>query len=52
MRAELGTLNDAMPLDWLEIRPRPGNQGAVKLSPLDALPEPANLGRLKNVRPR
>jgi hypothetical protein len=39
----------AMPLRWLEIRPRPGNQGAVKLSPLDALPEPANLGRLKKV---
>ena len=49
MRAELGALNDAMPLDWLQIRPRPGNQGAVKLSPLDALPEPANLGRLKKV---
>lgn len=47
MRDELGALNDAMPLSWLEIRPRPGNQGAVKLSPLDALPEPQNLGRLK-----
>jgi TnpA family transposase len=47
MRDELGALNDAMPLPWLEIRPRPGNQGAVKLSPLDALPEPQNLGRLK-----
>jgi hypothetical protein len=49
MRAELGALNDAMPLDWLEIRARPSNQGAVKLSPLDALPEPQNLGRLKKV---
>jgi len=49
MRTELGTLNDAMPLSWLEIRPRPGNQGAVKLSPLEALPEPQNLGRLKKV---
>jgi hypothetical protein len=38
-----------MPLSWLEIRPRPGNQGAVKLSPLEALPEPQNLGRLKKV---
>jgi hypothetical protein len=46
-RAELGALNDAMPLDWLEIRPRPGNQGSITLSPLDALPEPTNLGRLK-----
>lgn len=49
MRAELGALNDAMLLDWLQIRPRPGNQGSVKLSPLDALPEPQNLGRLKKV---
>ena len=49
MRAELGALNDAMPLDWLGIWPRPGNQGGVKLSPLDALPEPNNLCRLKKV---
>lgn len=47
MRAELGALNEAMPLEWLQIRPRPGNQGAIKLSPLEALPEPRNLGRLK-----
>jgi hypothetical protein len=45
MRAELGALNDAMPLSWLEIRPRPGNHGAVKFSPLDALLELQNLGR-------
>ncbi|MER7134641.1 Tn3 family transposase, partial [Streptosporangium saharense] len=49
MRAELGTLNEAMPLQWLQIRPRSGNQGAIKLSPLEALPEPRNLGRLKRV---
>ncbi|WP_157545317.1 Tn3 family transposase [Microtetraspora fusca] len=38
-----------MPLEWLELRSRPGNQGAIKLSPLEALPEPRNLGRLKKV---
>ncbi|GAA2858054.1 Tn3 family transposase [Streptosporangium fragile] len=49
MRAELGALNDAMPLEWLQIRSRPGNQGAIKLTPLEAQPEPRNLGRLKKV---
>ena len=49
MRAELAALNDALPLPWLEIKPRPGNQGAIRLTPLDALPEPQNLGRLKKV---
>ncbi|MFF5212239.1 hypothetical protein [Streptosporangium sp. NPDC000396] len=33
----------------MQIRSRPGNQGAIKLSPLEALPEPRNLGRLKKV---
>ncbi len=40
MRAELAALDAALPLPWLEIRPRPGNQGAIKLTPLDAVPEP------------
>ena len=41
MRAELAELNGALPLPWLEVKPRPGNQGAIRLTPLDALPEPA-----------
>jgi len=49
MRAELAALDGALPLPWLEIKPRPGNQGAIRLTPLDALPEPAGLGQLKKV---
>jgi TnpA family transposase len=49
MRAELAALDAALPLPWLEVRARPGNQGAIKLTPLDALPEPAGLGQLKKV---
>jgi hypothetical protein len=49
MRGALRALNDAAPtLDFLEIRPR-GRDGAIKLTPLDAAPEPTNLGRLKKV---
>jgi len=42
-------LNDALNgdgLPWLEIAPR-GPHGAIRLTPLEALPEPVNLGRLK-----
>ena len=48
MRAELAALDGALPLPWLEVKPRPGNQGAIRLTPLDALPE-AGLGQLKKV---
>ncbi|MEV0455883.1 Tn3 family transposase [Catellatospora methionotrophica] len=49
MRASLRALDDAVPdLDFLEIKPR-GRDGAIKLSPLEALPEPVNLGWLKKV---
>lgn len=47
MRTELETLHDALPkLAWLEIRDR-GKQGAIKLTDIDAAPEPRNLRRLK-----
>jgi TnpA family transposase len=47
LRRELLALDDAVPgLPWLEIAPR-GRHGAIRLTPLDAAPEPANLGRLK-----
>jgi TnpA family transposase len=47
LRQELQALDDAVPgLPWLEIAPR-GRHGAIRLTPLDAAPEPANLGRLK-----
>jgi len=47
LRRELQALDDAVPgLPWLEIAPR-GRHGAIRLTPLDAAPEPANLGRLK-----
>jgi hypothetical protein len=47
--APLRELNDAPPdLDFLEIRP-PGRDGAIKLTPLAALPEPQNVGRLMKV---
>ena len=47
MRAELAALDERAPaLDWVEFRDR-GMQGAIKLTALDALPEPRNLRRLK-----
>jgi len=49
MRAEMQALNDALEgegLPWLQIAPR-GPHGAIRLTPLEALPEPVNLGRLK-----
>jgi len=49
MRREMQALNDAMDgddLPWLEIAPR-GRYGAIRLTPLEALPEPVNLDRLK-----
>ena len=46
MRAELDALHDALPrLDWLQIAER--REGNIKLTPLDAAPEPRNLRRLK-----
>jgi hypothetical protein len=47
MRSELATLNDALPgLAWLSISDR--KSGAIKLTPLEAAPEPRNLRRLKS----
>ena len=46
MRAELDALHDALPgLDWLQIAER--REGSIKLTPLDAAPEPRNLRQLK-----
>jgi hypothetical protein len=46
MRRELTALNAALPdLDWLEISDR--KAGAIKLTPVDALPETRNLRKLK-----
>lgn len=46
MRAELGALHDALPrLDWLHIAER--REGNIKLTRLDAAPEPRNLRLLK-----
>ena len=46
MRAELDALHDALPrLDWLQIAER--REGNIKLTPLDAAPEPRNLRLLK-----
>lgn len=46
MAGELAALNDALPkLPWLEIAER--RSGAIKLTPLEAAPEPRNLRRLK-----
>ena len=46
MRAELDALHDALPrLDWLQIAER--REGNIKLTPLDAAPEPRNLRQLK-----
>lgn len=47
MRAELTALHDGLDrLPWLSVKARPGGAG-IKLEPLDALPEPKNLRRLK-----
>jgi hypothetical protein len=44
MTAALTTLNDAVPdLEWLEIASR--KAGPIKLTPLDAAPDPARFGR-------
>ncbi|MBT8227336.1 MAG: Tn3 family transposase [Dactylosporangium sp.] len=46
-RAALVAFNEALPdLDWVQIADR-GKRGAIKLTPLDAVPEPRNLRRLK-----
>ena len=46
MTAELQALQDALPaLDWLQISTRRGGQ--IRLTPLDADPEPRTLRRLK-----
>lgn len=46
MRSELDALHAAVPsCEWLSIRERAG--GAIKLTPLEAAPEPRNLRRLK-----
>jgi hypothetical protein len=48
MRDELAALDTGLPkLAWLEIADR-GKNGAIKLTDLDAAPEPRNLRRLKN----
>jgi TnpA family transposase len=47
MHRELQALNEAVPgLPWLEIAAR-GRHGAIRLTPLEAAPEPVNLARLK-----
>jgi hypothetical protein len=47
LRTELAALNDQVDqLGWVEFRDR-GKQGAIKLTPLDAAPEPKNLRALK-----
>ena len=53
MDYELSTLNDTLPdLDWLQITERKKG-GAILLTPLDPLPEPRNLRKLKaSVRTR
>ncbi len=46
MAGELGALDEALPeLGWVDIAER--RTGAIKLSPLEAAPEPTNLRRLK-----
>ncbi|MCA1701248.1 MAG: DUF4158 domain-containing protein, partial [Actinobacteria bacterium] len=46
MQEGLAALNTALPsLQWLEIAAR--KSGAIRLTPLDALPDPRNLRRLK-----
>lgn len=47
MTGALSTLNDALPdLDWLVIAAR--KAGPIKLTPLDAAPEPRNLRRIRH----
>jgi hypothetical protein len=47
MTAALAGLDDALPdLDWVDITERPA--GAMRLTPLEAAPEPRNLRRVKN----
>jgi hypothetical protein len=47
MEAELSALNDEIGgLDWVDIADR-GKRGPIRLSPLDAVPEPASLRALK-----
>jgi len=49
MDRELSALDEALPeLPWLEIADR-GARGAIKLTPLEAVPEPASLGQLKDL---
>lgn len=49
MHAELTGLSDsAAGLPWLEVADR-GGRGAIKLTPLEAQPEPKNLGRIKDL---
>ncbi|MFZ0158952.1 MAG: Tn3 family transposase [Kineosporiaceae bacterium] len=46
MTAALATLDTDLPgLDWVDVRDRPS--GAIRLTPLDAAPEPRNLRRIK-----
>jgi hypothetical protein len=48
MTDELAALDEQLPgLDWVEVKDR-GKQGPIKLTPLDAAPEPRNLRALKN----
>ena len=47
METELAALDNALPyLDWLDIAER--RSSAIRLTPLDAAPEPRNLRRVKN----
>jgi hypothetical protein len=47
MEAELAALDDALPrLPWLDIADR--RAGAIRLTPIDAAPEPRNLRRIKS----
>ena len=47
MTVALGELDDALPgLSWADITDRPA--GAIRLTPLEAAPEPRNLRRVKN----
>jgi hypothetical protein len=47
MEASLAALDDALPrLGWLDIAERPA--GAIRLTPIEAAPEPRNLRRIKS----
>ena len=49
MHAELTALSEsAASLPWLQVADR-GGRGAIKLTPLEAQPEPKNLGRIKEL---